>query len=118
MKADRAAIASARAQIVAQQAAVDNAKVSLGYTAIRSPIDGRTGNLEVKVGNLVTANQTELMTIAQIQPGMSPSPCRQCTCRPSNGTWRKAGCRVPDAAGCRRPATPSGSSTSSTTPST
>ena len=38
------------------------------YTMIRSPIDGRTGNLAVKVGNLVTANQTELMTIAQVQP--------------------------------------------------
>jgi membrane fusion protein, multidrug efflux system len=67
-KADKAAIDSARAQLVAQQAAVDNAKVSLDYTTIRSPIDGRTGNLAVKVGNLVTANQTELMTIAQIQP--------------------------------------------------
>jgi membrane fusion protein, multidrug efflux system len=67
-KADKAAIESARAQLVAQQAAVDNAKVSLDYTTIRSPIDGSTGNLAVKVGNLVTANQTELMTIAQIQP--------------------------------------------------
>ena len=47
---------------------MDNAKVALGYTVIRSPIDGRTGNLAVKTGNLVTANSTELMTIAQIQP--------------------------------------------------
>jgi multidrug efflux system membrane fusion protein len=67
-KADKAAIDSAKAQLLAQQAAVDTARVSLTYTAIRSPIDGRTGNLAVKVGNLVTANQTELMTIAQIQP--------------------------------------------------
>jgi membrane fusion protein, multidrug efflux system len=68
VKADKAAIESARAQLVAQQAAVDSAKVSLGYTVIRSPIEGRTGTLAVKVGNLVTANQTELMTIAQVQP--------------------------------------------------
>ena len=68
VKADKAAIESARAQVVAQQAAVDNAKVALGYTTIRSPIDGRTGNLMVKAGNLVTANTTELMTIAQVQP--------------------------------------------------
>jgi multidrug efflux system membrane fusion protein len=68
VKADKAAIDSARAQLVAQQAAVDTARVSVGYTVIKSPIDGRTGNLTVKVGNLVTANQTELMTIAQIQP--------------------------------------------------
>src|SRR5439155_17590870 len=48
----------------AQGAAVDSARVSLGYTLIRSPIEGRTGSLGVKVGGLVTANQTELMTIA------------------------------------------------------
>ena len=68
VKADRASIESARAQLVAQQAAVDSAKVALGYTVIRSPLDGRTGNLSVKAGNLVTANATELVTIAQIQP--------------------------------------------------
>jgi len=68
VKADRAAVESARAQLRAQQAMVDNAKVQLGYTTIASPIDGRTGNLTVKTGNLVTANTTELMTIAQIEP--------------------------------------------------
>ena len=68
VKADRAAIESARAQLRAQQSQVDNAKVQLGYTTIASPIDGRTGNLTVKTGNLVTANSTELMTIAQVEP--------------------------------------------------
>jgi len=68
VKADKAAVESARAQLVAQQAAVDNTKVALAYTTIFSPIDGRTGNLAVKEGNLVTANTTELMTIAQVQP--------------------------------------------------
>ena len=68
VKADKAAIESARAQLVAQQAAVDNAQVQLSYTTIRSPIDGRPATSRVKVGNLVTANQTELMTIAQLQP--------------------------------------------------
>jgi multidrug efflux system membrane fusion protein len=68
VRADRAAVESAKAQLTAQQAALDNAKLQLGYTAIRSPIDGRTGSLPVKTGNLVTANQTELVTIAQVQP--------------------------------------------------
>jgi len=68
VKADRAAIESARAQLVAQQAAVDAARVSLDYTTIRSPIDGRTGNLSVKVGSLVTANNTELITVARVEP--------------------------------------------------
>jgi multidrug efflux system membrane fusion protein len=68
VKADRAAIDSARAQLVAQQAAVDAARVNLGYTVIRAPVDGRTGAVAVKVGGLVTANNTELMTIARVQP--------------------------------------------------
>jgi len=68
VKADRAAVESARAQLVAQQAVVDNAKVNLSYTTITSPINGRTGNLTVKIGNLVTANNSELMTIAQVEP--------------------------------------------------
>jgi membrane fusion protein, multidrug efflux system len=68
VKADRASIDSARAQLVAQQGAVDAARVSLDYTVIKSPIEGQTGNLGVKVGSLVTANQTELTTIARVQP--------------------------------------------------
>ena len=73
--ADRAAIESARAQIGASRAAVENAKaaienarVQLSYTSIRSPIDGRTGNLAVKQGNIVAANSMELMTIAEVHP--------------------------------------------------
>ncbi len=68
VNADKAAVESARAQLVAQQSAVDTTKVQLTYTIIRSPIDGRTGNLTVKQGNLVTANSVELITIAQVQP--------------------------------------------------
>jgi multidrug efflux system membrane fusion protein len=37
-------------------------------TTTTSPIDGRSGNLTVKSRQLVTANTTELMTIAQIEP--------------------------------------------------
>jgi len=66
--ADKAAIESAKAQIGASKAQIENAKVQLGYTAIRSPIDGRTGNLTVKQGNLVAANTVELVTIAQVEP--------------------------------------------------
>ncbi|MCU1384247.1 MAG: efflux transporter, family, subunit, partial [Acidobacteria bacterium] len=68
VKADRASIDSAKAQLVAQQGAVDAARVSLDYTTVKSPIDGQTGNLSVKVGSLVTANQTEVTTIARVQP--------------------------------------------------
>ncbi len=68
VKADRAAVDSAKAQLVAQQAAVDSAKVQLSYCNVRSPIDGRTGDIAVKAGNLVMANSTQIMTIAQVQP--------------------------------------------------
>jgi multidrug efflux system membrane fusion protein len=68
VKADAAAVDSARAQLGAQQAAVDTANVQLAYTTIRSPINGRTGNLPMKSGNLATANTTELTTIAQVEP--------------------------------------------------
>jgi len=53
----------------ADRAAVDAAAVQLGYCSIRSPIEGRTGNLEVKRGNLVKANDVPvLVTINQINP--------------------------------------------------
>jgi multidrug efflux system membrane fusion protein len=68
VNADRANIASAKAQVVSEQAAVDSAKLQLGYTVIRSPIDGRSGNLTIKAGNLVTANATELVTLTQLDP--------------------------------------------------
>ncbi|HYA16925.1 MAG TPA: efflux RND transporter periplasmic adaptor subunit [Bryobacteraceae bacterium] len=73
--ADKAAIQSAQAQIAADKAAaataeamVENAQVQLSYTSIVSPIEGRTGNLSVKQGNLVAPNSSELTTIAQVQP--------------------------------------------------
>jgi multidrug efflux system membrane fusion protein len=66
--ADRAAIESSQAEIEAAQAAVDNARLQLEFTNIRSPIDGSTGNLLVKPGNVVTPNTMDLMTINQVQP--------------------------------------------------
>jgi membrane fusion protein, multidrug efflux system len=66
--ADEAAIESATADLAAARAAVDSARLQLGYTQIRSPIDGRTGNLSIKRGNVVAATNVELISIAQIEP--------------------------------------------------
>jgi len=66
--ADQAAVRSAEAAVGAGRAAVSNAKVQLSYTNISSPIDGRTGNLALNEGNLVTANTTDLVTINQVKP--------------------------------------------------
>jgi membrane fusion protein, multidrug efflux system len=68
VNADRATIESVKAAINAGRATVETAKVQLGFTKIFSPITGRTGNLTVKQGNVVTANNMELMTINQVEP--------------------------------------------------
>ena len=66
--ADKAAIESAKATIASDEANIDNAQVQLGYTTIVSPIDGKTGNAAVKLGNVVAANSTSLISITQIEP--------------------------------------------------
>jgi multidrug efflux system membrane fusion protein len=61
--------AAMQALVQADKAAVENARVQLEYCSITSPIDGRTGNLAVKAGNLVKANDNPiLVTINQIIP--------------------------------------------------
>ncbi|MCX6593889.1 MAG: efflux RND transporter periplasmic adaptor subunit [Acidobacteria bacterium] len=66
--ADTSMIESSRAEIQAQRALIDNLKVQLGFTQIKSPISGRTGTLLIKAGNIVSANSTELLQINQLQP--------------------------------------------------
>jgi multidrug efflux system membrane fusion protein len=66
--ADLAAIESAKADIAAQKATVENMRIQFGYTEIKSPVDGRTGNITVKQGNVLSPNTVELMTINEVQP--------------------------------------------------
>lgn len=62
-------IASAKADVARAQSAVDDAKINLGYCRMFAPIDGRIGELKVKLGNLVgDSGQTELATIQQLDP--------------------------------------------------
>lgn len=68
VRADKAALASSHAAVAADDAALRNIEVQLSYTEIRSPIDGRTGNLMIKQGNVVKANDVDLVTINQLQP--------------------------------------------------
>jgi multidrug efflux system membrane fusion protein len=68
VRADSAAIDSARANIAADQAALDRAKLQLEYCTITSPIDGRTGHLLVKQGNIIKPNDVDLITINQLRP--------------------------------------------------
>ena len=59
---------SAQSTVGADAAAITNAQVNLSYTAIRSPIDGRTGNLTVKEGNVVKAPDDVIVTLTQTRP--------------------------------------------------
>ncbi|MGZ4733104.1 MAG: efflux RND transporter periplasmic adaptor subunit [Terriglobales bacterium] len=57
------------AAVVADQAAVENARVQLVYCSIYSPINGRTGPLLIHQGNMIKANDTPfLVSINQVQP--------------------------------------------------
>ncbi len=56
------------ATVLADRAAVENARIQLGYCSIHSPIDGRTGSLMVKQGNIIKADDINLIVINQILP--------------------------------------------------
>jgi membrane fusion protein, multidrug efflux system len=69
VRADEAAINSAKASVVSDRSAVETAKLNLSYCYILSPIDGRAGSLLLQAGNLVKANDTTaLVNINQLQP--------------------------------------------------
>jgi membrane fusion protein, multidrug efflux system len=69
VRADQAALTSAKASVVADRSAIETAKLNLSYCYIRSPIDGRAGSLLLQAGNLVKANDTNaLVNINQLQP--------------------------------------------------
>lgn len=59
---------ASRASVRADQAAVETAKIQLGYCSVYSPIDGRTGSLMIHPGNLVKNNDAVLVVINQISP--------------------------------------------------
>jgi membrane fusion protein, multidrug efflux system len=60
---------AADAAVEADKAAVQTAKLNLAYTEIRSPIDGRTGDLLVHAGNVIKANEDNpMVVINQVRP--------------------------------------------------
>jgi membrane fusion protein, multidrug efflux system len=64
-----ATLRQVQADIVSTRAALETARIELGYTRVASPIAGRTGRASVTPGALVTANQaTALVTVTQLDP--------------------------------------------------
>jgi len=58
----------AEATLAADAAAIDTAKLNLGYTEICAPFAGRLGRSLVHEGALITANGTQLNTLVQLDP--------------------------------------------------
>jgi multidrug efflux system membrane fusion protein len=65
----RALIAQTEALVKADQAQIDNAQATLGYTKIIAPLVGRAGLRQVDQGNIIHASDvTGLVIITQLQP--------------------------------------------------
>lgn len=64
------AYGEAEATLRAAQAALQSARLNLGYTEIRAPVAGRVGKLEITVGNLVAAGPGApvLTTLVSVSP--------------------------------------------------
>jgi multidrug efflux system membrane fusion protein len=68
-----ATVASDKGAAEADEASVDTAAINLGYTEIRSPIDGKTGPILIQPGNVIavtgtSSSTTPLVTISQVSP--------------------------------------------------
>ncbi|CAN5444501.1 efflux RND transporter periplasmic adaptor subunit [soil metagenome] len=61
----QAAALTAAANVAAQKAAVDGARINLGYTRVLAPISGRIGKSSVTPGALVTASQATALATVQ-----------------------------------------------------
>src|SRR6201987_2553205 len=69
-----AAADSTTANVEADQAAVQQAEINLGYTKITAPIDGVVGFANNQVGDLVGPTTGPLTTMAQIDPIKAVGP--------------------------------------------
>ncbi|RME71063.1 MAG: efflux RND transporter periplasmic adaptor subunit [Verrucomicrobia bacterium] len=63
----RANLDSAKAEVLAAEAAVTQAKIDLSYTDVRSPVSGRASRRLVSVGNLVGGGEPTLLTTVVVQ---------------------------------------------------
>ncbi len=60
---------SAQAQVKSAQAQVDQAQLNLGYTTIKSPLNGLSGSSNFREGSLITPGANSLLTtIVQLNP--------------------------------------------------
>lgn len=64
-----ATVKSAEGVVIADRAAVETARINLGYASIVSPVAGRAGIHLVDIGNIVTSGQSQgIVVVTQLQP--------------------------------------------------
>ncbi len=68
LRASEAALEHAQAAVRASRASLESARLQLAYCYIHSPLNGRTGNLYIKEGNIIKANDAVLVDIHQVHP--------------------------------------------------
>jgi RND family efflux transporter MFP subunit len=54
--------------LLADQAAIEAARVALSYTQMNAPLSGRAGSLSVSIGTALQANVSSTVTITQLDP--------------------------------------------------
>lgn len=66
--AAKATVETAKAQIQTDEAAVETAKINLGFTQLVSPIDGIVGQATLQVGALVTPSSGVVTSVSTVNP--------------------------------------------------
>jgi membrane fusion protein, multidrug efflux system len=66
--AAKATVATDQAQIKSAQAAVETAKLNLGFTIVTSPVNGIADVAKAQVGDLVSPNSGTLTTVSTLDP--------------------------------------------------
>lgn len=64
----RATEEQAVAQVETDKAAAETARLNLEFTTIMSPVDGRASDRKISIGDIVTANTTQLTTVVTLDP--------------------------------------------------
>ena len=66
--AAKANVETAKAQIQTYEAAVENARINLGFTRLIAPIDGVAGQAELQVGALVNPSSGPVTSVSTLDP--------------------------------------------------
>ena len=98
LKTDDAGILSAQAAIQSAEANVRAAELNIGFTKVRSLVDGIAGLATVQIGNLVSPTAV-LTTVSQVDPIKAYFPISEqeylAVSDPGKGDWLKAAAAVP-----------------------